>query len=51
MAKHKKPLFSNDFLDELAKEISLVYGGPIKKKKAEQEKPATKVSEKGFNNK
>ena len=28
MSSHKKPLLTDEFLDELAKEISLFYGGP-----------------------
>ncbi|MFZ7947009.1 MULTISPECIES: hypothetical protein [Bacillaceae] len=28
MSTHKKPLFTDEFLEELAKEISLLYGGP-----------------------
>lgn len=30
MTKEKKNLLSDDFLDELAKEISQLYGGPTK---------------------
>jgi hypothetical protein len=29
MPKPKKPLLSDQFLDELAKEISELYGGPL----------------------
>jgi hypothetical protein len=36
MRKEKKPLFSNDFLDELAEEISDLYGGPDQKQKEKE---------------
>ncbi|MFK9092657.1 bacitracin ABC transporter ATP-binding protein [Bacillus salipaludis] len=37
MFSHKKPLLTDEFLDELAKEISLLYGDPAKEQNEEQE--------------
>ncbi|MBB6443623.1 hypothetical protein [Bacillus benzoevorans] len=37
MPQGKKPLFSNDFLDELAEEISDLYGGPDQKQRDKED--------------
>lgn len=37
MTKVKKPLFSDDFLDELAEEISDLYGGPDRSQKGKED--------------